>query len=750
MAIPTVSNFPTTLDSDANLHTVHDGLRLRLGEDYTPGDTSITIEASEDGSFIMAKFPTSGFITLTDQCSDIKKRALSFHYGSRTATAFADLTLDVGFTDVAKSKKITNILQNVMAIHHNALKDAIIAIEEFVGVKGTVDSRPFGSTMEGRTNFLHRVALQPKAWFSVNKRVGVAPFTPVFTDLSIVLSQHCDTSQTVFYFWDFGDAPSATSAVSIAGLIETSLDSIVVTDLFGGTISKTYTSPGIYDVTLRISDMLGENTAVFPSLINVRFEAPSEAVISMIASSAQTLTGGVLRTPTNSLIEIEIPSGTVSPTLSNKGEELDGSGNPIDTITTYTWSLADDLEHENARQTNASFSIGGIYDITLRTDTEFGSYRITSQENVIDVLESNNLWLWTAPSSASPNSVQAFEMGTTSETFKVGSGTSLATDRNNSFLDGTNNATQAKREFNRNNGFAPRSLVGSGVKSADTLIYWAGGRTAVQTAADERIRYSSYNGFNDTYSAVDSTIERPWNWADFAASDKVYFLLGNITGAIPANTSPTNQQRDALSLVDETLSSTTFTSVSYENGGEELEDNVAEYSGGIPVDGYFGVHRTAWHTNNGYLIRNSNVGTFFRLLNFYRTEGNLTDNFQRMSKQPDMLGSVKIEGDLVALTQGVYFFNNSGSIAYWDVTASTWRTGSASVNSATFRALQDDTVVDFEELSNTLLAASDGDRKAYLSYDYSTSAIIRYNEVDTSFSLIGTRPSGEQWLMGIY
>ncbi|GAI56016.1 unnamed protein product, partial [marine sediment metagenome] len=65
------------------------------------------------------------------------------------------------------------------------------AVEEFVGVKGTIDSRPFGATMEGRINFLHRVALQPKAWFSVNKRVGVAPFTPVFTDLSIINSRHC-------------------------------------------------------------------------------------------------------------------------------------------------------------------------------------------------------------------------------------------------------------------------------------------------------------------------------------------------------------------------------------------------------------------------------------------------------------------------------------------------------------------------------------------------------------------------------
>ncbi|GAI56018.1 unnamed protein product, partial [marine sediment metagenome] len=73
----------------------------------------------------------------------------------------------------------------------------------------------------------------------------------------------------------------------------------------------------------------------FPNLINVRFEAPSEATINMIESSAQTLTSGVLRTPANSLIEIEIPDGNIpasDPLRSYKGEELDGSGNPIDAM----------------------------------------------------------------------------------------------------------------------------------------------------------------------------------------------------------------------------------------------------------------------------------------------------------------------------------------------------------------------------------------------------------------------------------
>ena len=37
------SNFPSTIDTDTELYSVSDGLRVRLAEDYNPGDTSITI-----------------------------------------------------------------------------------------------------------------------------------------------------------------------------------------------------------------------------------------------------------------------------------------------------------------------------------------------------------------------------------------------------------------------------------------------------------------------------------------------------------------------------------------------------------------------------------------------------------------------------------------------------------------------------------------------------------------------------------
>jgi len=749
MAVPTSSNFPDNLDTDENLYEVFDSLRLRLAEDYAPGDTSITVDEVLDNDF-----PTTGQITLTEQCSDLDERAVSLHYGSRTDTTFDELSLLATSGDYPKAKKITNVTLNVMSDHHNNLKDALIAIEEFVGIKGTVDSRPFGSTMEGRINFLHRLALRPRAWFTVNKRIGIVPLTVEFTDLTFRTSVGCPIGD-VSYFWDFGDQTSIVSVIpviSVTDSVPVEDVNVVVQDLDGGVVSKTYTEPGIYTISMRVVDDFGEDTVVFPSLVNARIPSPDEAVISVIPRANQSLIDDVLRTPTDTLVTLLVPPGILpgsDPPRTYGGELVDGSGDPIDPIQTYTWMLGDDLNHEALRETNASYGVGGLYDIVLRTDTLYNSFRITVEDNKIDVIESQNLWLWTAPNVALPNDVQAYEFGLISQTFKVGSSQTLSIQRNDGFLDGTNNEEQAKREFKRNNGFASRQTFGSGNKSSTALLYWASGRSAGQTASDERVKCTSYNGFLDTYTSAPN-VGRPWNWAAWSGTTNAYFFLGNITGAIPPNTSPANQDRTALNLSSYTTETLTFTTTDYSNGAEELEENVATYAEGtVPDDGYFAVFRTAWKDTTGYLIRNSNVGDFFRLLSFYATDGSFAEPFTGMTKLSDMLGTPKTEGQLVTLSEGVYFFNNSGSVSAYNTTTNLWTTDTTE-NAAGFRNLQDATVPGYASESNTLVAASDGNRRAYLSYDYSEDTFIKYNEVDKTFSTLGPRPAGEQWLMGVY
>ena len=800
-----MSNYPESLDTEQDLLIAHDALRLRLTDDYTPGDTSINVEGDID---IYNNFPNTGYITLTEQCSDVDNRAISFNYTSKsqesdTSFTFSGLSLLSAYTDIVKPKKITNVTQNVMAEYHNALKDAIIAIENFVGIKGTIDLAPYGDTMEGRINFLHRLVLQPRAWFSADKTIGLVPFKVTFSEKSFNMGgnwygtdeKYCLVSPTVFE-WDFGDYDcsmiscishisciSTISSIScavvehcdyinISGCPETiSVASVVpveevrvkVLDIDGGNIVKTYISPGKYDVSFTVRNKYGTDTVTFYDYIQARIAAPDEAIIEIDQRSGQDVTQGYpsggpfittpsIKTPVDVFVDLSIAEGENpnTPGVSYGGELLDAQNNPLDPIVDYNWQLSDDLTHGNARSTRASYSVGGLYDLILRVDTEYGAYRITTYEDAFDVVERENLWLWIY----SGGQVTAREFGLISETFKTRS-TPLTVSRNTNFLADQDNAEQLIREFKRNTFFSPRSTTTSGaVAHGTSLLFWAGGRDAAASPASEKIKIREFNGFDDIYITPGvSSISRPWNWVGMNIYSNAYFILGNTTDAvISPDTSPTNAAKLAVSVSDLSSTSTNFEYANYLNGADELQENVANYdpTTGEPNEGHFSVYRAATKNNVGYFARNDGVGSFFRIKSFYRTEGIISNPLRDLKKLTDIAGTTKLEGQLVGLTSGIYFLNNSANISAYNNTSGVWETGGAGTNSVAFGSLQDKNIAGFGNLDQPLLAVSDDDRRAYMSFDYSPNAFIKFNEADLTFSSLGTRPSGDQWMMTIY
>lgn len=763
MTIPNSSNYPDVFDSNANLYEVHDSLRVRLAEDYNPGDKSITV--MED-SFSLVNFPATGLITLTEQCSEPDKRAISFFYSSRADNIFSGLEILPGFEDVIKPKKITNVTQNVMASHHNQIKESVIAIQKFIGIEGTYDDKPLGETMEGRINFLRKLVLRPRAWFTSDKTTGIVPLTVEFNDLSFQVGTD-GTTGTIDYIWDFGDGKNLST---------TSTDNV----------TNIYSTPGKYDVSLTVKNNQGSDVLKLPSYIYARLEAPDEAIVNLIKRTGQLYIAAtrydqngdlihgintsnpddahpILKTKTNTIIDLQIPEGKNTTTgKSYSGELLDGNDYPIDPVTSYTWSLSDDLSHSNNRKTRAAYSIGGLYNVIVRTDTDLLSYRITQYPNVIDVVEDVNLWLWNYSADSSTD-VRSYEFGLLSETFKTGPAPIKALNIDSSFLSSHPiNSEQLIKEFNRNNGMASRTATTSG-SGGESVLYWATGRADDEAVTKEGIDFLLYNAFQGTYSTSStiSSIARRWNWISFNTLSDVYFLLG-LTDAeessITKFTSPTNQSMVKRGLVDFGDSSSTFTDSNYKNGAEELKHNAALGAGGNfhaadpfkgePVYGHFSSYRTAYKNNTGYIIRNEGSGPTFRLKSFYRTEGVASAPIQTIRKLTNMPGTVKYEGQLVPLTSGLYFFDNSSSVSVYNDTAEVWETGQSVATS--FISLQDTSVSGFGDTTNTLLAASDGDRKVYLSFDYSEKAFISFNETDLTFKSLGSRPTGTQWQMGVY
>lgn len=759
MTIPDGSLFPDSFDTDDNLFLVHDSIRLRLSEDYNPGDKSIRVEGD---LLILSRLPTVGLITLTEQCSEIDERAISFYYNGVDAALgeIQNLELLPEFNDVPKQKKITNVTQNVMDRHHNQIKDAIIAIEEFCGIEGEADTLPLGDTLEGRTNFLRKVVFQPKPWFTADKRIGIVPLEVEFKDLSFRLGTDGNSSSVVLT-WDFGDnTTSAVSIISVTDEVPSDAIDVIVYDEDGGTVKKTYMQPGIYGVTLNVKNDFGEDSCYFPNFINARVEAPHEAVIFFREQTeSQIVTPGIpaegpftvvpkIRSPINTLITIELQSGEnpATPGFTYAGEPLNDNDQPIDPIDTYTWSLGDDLDHPSSLSTKASYGIGGIYDLKLRVDTEFGAYRITTYEDSIDIVENVNLWLWVYQST---NTVRAYEFGLISQAFKLGLASTLVVNRNSDFLQGVPNEAKQIQEFKRNVGFNPTGTLNSGRKG-NTLLYWASGRAIGDVPADETIQFSEFNGFLGTYTPR-SSIDRPWNWASFNSPSATYFLFGQIVDQpYPLSSSPTNVNKQTVQNSSHAVTEIEMGSSDFTNA-TELMQNVAVYgSDGEPIYGHYSTYRTSWKDNVGYLARNNGVGPYYRIKSFYKTDGSVGSPFEVMRKLQDIQGATKLEGELVSLADGVYFFNNTGSISVYNDTTGTWLLSGPGLNSVDFRSLQDSSVSNFDSPENTLLAASDGDRRAYLSYHYSPNAFLKFDQVDKTFSTLGSRPLGEQFVMGVY
>lgn len=781
------SNYPDQYDNNFNLYSVKDGLRVILAEDYNPGDTSITVLGDET---TMRLFNNTGIITLTEQCSDIEFRALSFTYTSRTLTSFDGISLLPGFVDTIKPKNKTNVTQNVMAEHHNAIKDALISVQQFAGKKGDIGTQPLVGTMEERVNFVRQVAFQPKAWFKVNKNIGIAPLTVTFTDQSFRLGTD-GVSSNIQYVWDFGDNTTSTisyisviegisnlevvsvipSVISLISYVPNNISNIIVEDIDGSTISKVYTEPGIYSVKLRVINDFGEDEVIFYDLIEARYPAPADACVSFILRANQFLsvpgvpTGGpytttpTIRAPANSIIDMYVPSGINpnTPNVSFAGETVI-DGKTIDPVEVYTWSLSDDLSHGNSSVARAVFGVGGTYDLILRCDTTFGSYRITTYNNAFDIVEKFNLWLWICNSSRTQASVSEF--GLLSETFKS-TVAPLTLNVNENFLINTNtnpvvNSEQQLREFRRNLGFAQRTTAASG-NGGTGLLYWASGRSAGSSSLNEKIYSADFNGFTQVYTSgftkLGGDIQRPWNWLSLASSSKIYFILGGITGSIAPNTSPTNQTQDVVSISSllATNPANTFNSSNYINGADELMENEVTYNeSGVAQQGNISIYRGCWFDDAGYFLRNQGTGTFFRIKSFYKTSGNTSEPFINIRKLADMAGSSKVEGQLLPLSTGVFFFSNSGSASAFNPTTGVWKTGGPGVNSPAFRGLQDPSVVGFDSEAQPLLAASDNDKIAYLSFDYSNKAFIKFNENDTTFSSVTPRPTGSQWNMTIF
>ncbi|MBD3260425.1 MAG: hypothetical protein GF334_01885 [Candidatus Altiarchaeales archaeon] len=122
-------NYPTSRDDDSSLYVAVNNKRTQLTSDITDSDLVIPVITTSG-------FPTSGFITILSNPDDITQ-AEAIEYNSITPTTFSATQRGAGDTPALSHDSGDNVDLTIVAAHHNELKDAIIALQDVVGVSGS-------------------------------------------------------------------------------------------------------------------------------------------------------------------------------------------------------------------------------------------------------------------------------------------------------------------------------------------------------------------------------------------------------------------------------------------------------------------------------------------------------------------------------------------------------------------------------------------------------------------------------------
>jgi PKD repeat protein len=219
-----LSLFPQAIDSWEQLYEAKN-LSITKTSQYLSYAGEIIIVENTDS------FPDKGILKLSLP-NYVGLNSELIYYNAKTSNTFYELIR--GFCSPRQDQYPTAHIQSewpistkveagVMAEHHNAVKDAIYNMETYLGVKTSTST----STLTGLLKKQEAKILAPKALFRAYPTSGTTPLTVTFHSFT--------ASNTIRYFWDFGDG-----AVS-----------------FDKNPTHTYSTEGNYTIQLRTITSLG-------------------------------------------------------------------------------------------------------------------------------------------------------------------------------------------------------------------------------------------------------------------------------------------------------------------------------------------------------------------------------------------------------------------------------------------------------------------------------------------------------------
>lgn len=193
-----LSLFQQAIDSWEQLYEAKNLSQTKLSQYLSYAGNIIIVEDT-------SSFPDKGILKLSlPNYSGLNSELV--YYNSKTSNTFHELIR--GFCSPRQDQYPTAHIQSewpigtkveagVMAEHHNSVKDAVYNIESYLGVESSTGL----NTLTGLLKRQEAKILAPKALFRGYPTTGTSPLTVTFHSFA--------TSNTIRYFWDFGDGSTS-------------------------------------------------------------------------------------------------------------------------------------------------------------------------------------------------------------------------------------------------------------------------------------------------------------------------------------------------------------------------------------------------------------------------------------------------------------------------------------------------------------------------------------------------------------
>jgi PKD repeat protein len=211
-----LSIYKNSIDTYDTLFQATNNASTKLGQAISVTSDVIVVEDT-------SKFPSSGILRIFKSDYTGLSSELVF-YSNKTENSFYNLDRGFAGTKINEWKYGTTIEAGVMAEHHNSTRDAIFNIQSYLGTNQTTDENTLNGLLKKQESKIY----SPRSLFRAFPRTGNFPLTVNFHTFT--------NSNTIRYFWDFGDGSTLS---------------------FEKNPVHVYKTEGSYTVTLRTITQLG-------------------------------------------------------------------------------------------------------------------------------------------------------------------------------------------------------------------------------------------------------------------------------------------------------------------------------------------------------------------------------------------------------------------------------------------------------------------------------------------------------------